>query len=52
MSDMGCRRFQNTLNDLLDCFGHLDDADLSDEEEQARKELLELCREIAEGSHE
>ncbi len=46
MSNMSYCRFQNTLNDLWDCKDHLDE-DLSDDEERARKRLIELCREIA-----
>ena len=45
MSNMGYCRFQNTLKDLRDCFDHIDD-DLSDEEDRARQELLEMCRAI------
>jgi hypothetical protein len=39
-------RFQNTLLDLRDCYEHMDDDDLSDEEKDARQELLELCDRI------
>lgn len=47
MANMGYVRFQNTLNDLLDCNEHLFDEDLSPEERRARRCLIELCREIA-----
>lgn len=40
-------RFQNTLEDLRDCQEHMDDSELSPEEMQARKELIEVCWRIA-----
>ena len=43
MTNMGYCRFQNTVGDLQDCSEHIDD-DLSDEEERARRELMEICR--------
>ena len=47
MSNMGYCRFQNTLQDLDDCYDHLMDDDLSDEEKSARKRLFKLCKDIA-----
>ena len=47
MSNMSYCRFQNTLADLRDCYDHLDDTDLSKEEQRARERLLETCRNIA-----
>ena len=47
MSNMGYCRFQNTVPDLRDCQDHIYDDDLSSEEERARKNLIEICREIA-----
>ena len=47
MGNMGYCRFENTLSDLEDCFEHLDDQDLSGEEEKARAQLIRLCVEIA-----
>jgi hypothetical protein len=47
MGNMGYCRFHNTLSDLRDCYDHIDDDDLSEEEERARKRLIELCKEIA-----
>lgn len=47
MSNMSYCRFQNTLPDLRDCEEHLEDIDLSPEEEKARKRLLRLCERIA-----
>lgn len=47
-------RFQNTLLDLQDCEGALqegfntEDTELSHEEKRAMKNLIELCREISE----
>lgn len=43
MSNMSYCRFQNTLQDLRDCFEHLQDDDLSYEERQAREKLIEYC---------
>ena len=40
-------RFENTLSDLKDCYNHIDDDNLSREEERAREELIELCCNIA-----
>lgn len=46
MSNMSYCRFRNTLSDLRDCADHLED-ELSMDEHQARKHLIELAREIA-----
>ena len=46
MANMGYCRFRNTLKDLQDCQDHIHD-DLSKEEKKARRELVELCKEIA-----
>jgi hypothetical protein len=40
-------RFRNTLKDLLDCRDHLDDGPLSEDEELARRELVQVCTEVA-----
>lgn len=48
MSNMSYCRFQNTLGDLQDCAEAIHDTDLSEEEKQARKELIDLCRDIVE----
>jgi len=45
--NMGHCRFQNTDQDLDDCYEHIDDKDLSEEESKARKNLIERCVEIA-----
>ena len=44
--NMGYCRFENTLTDLEDCFDHLED-DLSESEAEARDNLIELCKTIA-----
>lgn len=44
--NMSYCRFQNTLTDLRDCAEHLDDGDLSEEEQRARYRLLKLCQTI------
>ncbi len=46
MSNMGYCRFENTLGDLHDCYVHLTDDSLSEDEEQARKRLVALCGKI------
>ena len=46
MANMGYCRFTNTLEDLQDCFEHLEDEDLSEPEQESRKRLLTLCAQI------
>ena len=47
--NMSYCRFQNTLQDLKDCYYNIEDLeDMSDEEKRARKQLIELCCDIAE----
>jgi hypothetical protein len=48
MANMSYCRFQNTYLDLLDCSYNLGDKDLSDSEKNARKNLIELCKEMVE----
>lgn len=49
MANMSYCRFQNTLQDLRDCYYNLDDIEDMDEEElEARKQLIQLCKDIAE----
>jgi len=50
MANMSYCRFQNTLQDLRDCYENMDDTDLSDEEKRARRTLLKLCDQIV-GDH-
>lgn len=45
--NMSYCRFQNTLMDLRDCQEHMDDGDLSEEERDARRELIDVCWRIA-----
>ena len=41
-------RFQNTVQDLIDCRDNMDlDDQASQEERNAKMKLIELCREIA-----
>ena len=48
MGNMSYCRFQNTLEDLRDCYEHLNDFDtLEGEEKRAAKELIKLCKSIA-----
>lgn len=46
MSNMSYCRFQNTLNDLRDCYQYMTDANLSQDETRARQKLVDLCAEI------
>ena len=46
MGNMSYCRFQNTVQDLDDCFENFDDAK-SEEEKRARKRIIEICVEIA-----
>ena len=48
MSNMSYCRFENTLNDLRDCYRNFDSEELSDSETIARQKLVELCQEIIE----
>lgn len=48
MANMSYCRFQNTLIDLRDCYYNLDDEDLSPEEENAKQQLISLCKDIVE----
>ena len=40
-------RFENTMDDLMNCHEHMDDRDLSDSEKDYRDCLIELCKTIA-----
>ena len=48
MGNMSYCRFTNTLEDLEDCYDHMDDSNLSKEEERARARMIELCLDIVE----
>ena len=53
MPNMSYCRFRNTLLDLKDCYDYLVgdeevDDDISDEELRAKKQLIDLCRDITE----
>ena len=49
MGNMSYVRFENTFNDLLDCYDHLQDdtSELSETEFDAREGLINLCIDIA-----
>lgn len=47
MANMSYCRFENTYIDLLECYQYVDD-ELSESEENYRKKLIKLCKEIAE----
>ena len=47
MSNMSYCRFENTLSDLRDCYDNMRDPDdLSKEEKRARKDMIDLCKDI------
>ncbi len=46
MGNMGYCRFQNTLEDLLDCQEYMDDKNLGVDEEKARERLILVCDQI------
>jgi hypothetical protein len=46
MGNMGYCRFTNTVENLQDCYEHMDDDDLSKEEKKARKRLIRICIDI------
>lgn len=46
MANMFYCRFENTYNDLMDCYNHIDDKYLSIQEKQFKEKLLKLCQEI------
>jgi hypothetical protein len=52
MANMGYCRFQNTLQDLQDCTGHMADTDLSKDEQRARRYLISMCQEILDKENE
>lgn len=52
MANMSYCRFHNTLEDLRDCYDHLEDDDLSEAEAKEREKLIRLCRQIAEAAGE
>ncbi len=47
MGNMGYCKFENTLQDLKECWESFDDCNL-ESELKARKKLVELCKEISE----
>jgi len=51
MGNMSYCRFENTLSDLDVCYDHLNDK-LSKEESDARKKLVQLCKDIADEFNE
>ena len=50
MANMSYCQFQNTLQDLRDCWEDWEDpqSERSEEEKRAQDKMLKLCREIAE----
>jgi hypothetical protein len=47
MANMSYCRFNNTLQDLWDCYYNMDD-NLGEREASARRGMIELCRDIVE----
>ncbi len=54
MSNMSYCRFRNTVMDLEDCEENLWEGldDMSEDEARARKQLIKICRQIAEQTDE
>jgi hypothetical protein len=52
MANMGYCRFENTLEDLRDCYEHVGDEGLSESEHKCRDKLMKLCRDIVGGYSE
>ena len=47
MANMSYCRFENTLRDLRDCYYNMDNDNLSKSEFYARKQMVEMCINIA-----
>ena len=47
MANMAYCRFENTEQDLCDCYQNMDDEDLSESEKKARRRIIKICVEIA-----
>lgn len=52
MRNMSYCRFYNTLSDLRDCYENLNEQIESEDEREARRKLIELCKRIAEEADE
>ncbi len=46
MGNMSYCRFQNTLEDLRDCYDNMDE-EVSEEEGKARRRMIKICVKIA-----
>ena len=47
--NMSCCRFENTVNDMIDCINNMDISEFaSTYEKQARKTFVKLCTQVAE----
>lgn len=47
MANMSYCRFENTYNDLCDCYQEMDDENsLSESEKKYRKKLISLCEKV------
>jgi hypothetical protein len=46
MPNMSYCRMENTYNDLLDAYEHMDDAVLSASEEKYKDKIIKLCKRI------
>lgn len=46
MANMSYCRFENTVEDLQDCYDHIDE-EVEGKEASARKRLIKLCVDIA-----
>lgn len=52
MSNMSYCRFENTVADLQDCYDNLFESELSKRETEARKELIQICRDIVQDTQD
>ena len=48
MANMSYCRFQNTLQDLIDCKHNWDDNDISEDEKIARQKMINIMKQLVE----
>lgn len=48
MGNMSYCRFENTSRDLWECYEHITDDDLSEDEKKGRREIVQTCIDILE----
>ncbi len=52
MTNMDYCKYRNTVRDLHDCYDSIDSEPEDEEEAEARKRLIKLCKKIADGYSE